>query len=358
MVRQILNGASLHHAFTPAGSTTPKTDPLTGPDDITMLGGRFFVAFQNGVGAQGEATSDGNTFSTVVEFTSSGKVVTQWDVKGKVDGLGADPRRRDVIATVNEDGNSSLYTIAPRAPSAAQIVHYAYNKSLPHFGGTDAVSVDRGAILISASAPGTTGGAAAPQPTYPAVYAVRLDRHTQVAHVHAVFNDEATAHVANVGAGAGKVVKLGLTDPDSNAVVPHSARRFGGAFELNSQGDLQQIFVTRHGRFSLRLSVLNLAQSIDDSAWTMTHGRLYATDSSADAVDVVTGKFPRGAEIAAVTPCNANSAPSTCPAPGFPANYLGWVNQWTGAITPVSLGGPAAATFQPKGLIFAGGNKH
>ena len=84
-----------------------------GPDDITRLGDRLLVGFQNGVGSQGEATSDGNTLSTVVELTGSGKVIRQWYVTGKVDGLGADPYRRDVIATVNEDGNSSLYTVAP-----------------------------------------------------------------------------------------------------------------------------------------------------------------------------------------------------------------------------------------------------
>ncbi len=51
----------------------------------------------------------------------------------------------------------------------------------------------------------------------------------------------------------------------------------------------------------------------------------------------------------AVTPCNANSAPATCPAPGFPANYLGTVSLPTGALSKVRLTG---APLQPKGLIF------
>ena len=89
----------------------------------------------------------------------------QWDVTGKCDGLTADPALGRVIATVNEDAHSSVYLIDP----AGGAVHYRYSAPLASKGGTDAIEVDRGMILISASAPGTTG-AAAPQSTYPAVY--------------------------------------------------------------------------------------------------------------------------------------------------------------------------------------------
>jgi hypothetical protein len=49
-----------------------------------------------------------------------------------------------------------------------------------------------------------------------------------------------------------------------------------------------------------------------------------------------------------VTPCNANSAPSTCPAPGFAANSLGTIDLKTGKVGTVTVIGPVA----PKGLIF------
>jgi hypothetical protein len=48
-VSQILAGASLQHTFTPTGSTTPKTETLSNPDDITRLRDTLFVGFQNGV---------------------------------------------------------------------------------------------------------------------------------------------------------------------------------------------------------------------------------------------------------------------------------------------------------------------
>jgi hypothetical protein len=350
-VRQVLFGMKLHHKYIPAGGTTPKTEPLTGPDDITNIATTLFVGFQNGVGSQGEPSSDGNTDSTIVEFGLGGQMMKQWDVKGKVDGLTADPQAGFVIATVNEDGSSSLYTVAPNGSSANAIQHYTYNKPLPHFGGTDAISVDNGQILVSASAPGTTGGMPPPQPTYPAVYKVSLDSSTHVATVTPLFFDEATATVANAGSMQGKKVKLGLTDPDSNAVVPSFAPRFGGQFELTSQADKEQIFA-KQGKTaaSLNLHVLTLSQSVDDTAWAFGAPEiLFATDATADTVDTVTGDFSHNAILTAVTPCDAANAPATCPAPGFPPNYLGSLNPWTGHISRVKLAGP---NLQPKGLTF------
>lgn len=352
-VTQIASGGQLSHTFTPAGSSTPVSEHLTNPDDITVLGDHLFAGFQNGVGSQGEPSSDGNTDSTVVEFTLAGKAVRQWDIRGKCDGLGADPARHQLVATVNEDDNSGLYTIDPDAEPAGQVQHYSYGKPLPHNGGTDAVVSYRGHLLISASAPGTTGPAA-PDAAYPAVYTVALDPGDHVATVKPVFSDEASATVADSGAQRGKTVNLGLTDPDSNAAVPGSAPRFGGDFELTSQGDLQQIYVRDAGHQSQKLSLLNLSQSVDDTAWiTHPEGRLYATDNGAGTIDTVTGDFRAGTAFTAVTPCNANSAPSTCPAPpAYPANYLGTINLGTGQVSSVPVTGPA---LHPQGLIFAGG---
>jgi hypothetical protein len=302
------------------------------------------------VGPQGEPSASGNRDSTVVEVTTAGQPVAQWDINGKADGLTADPELQTVIATVNEDGNSSLYTITPGSGGTVQ--PYAYNEALPHFGGTDAISVFRGQILISASAPGNTGGAPAPQPTYPAVYAVALDQATSVATVTPLFFDEDPAVVANVGtAQTGQPVNLALTDPDSNEVVPFGAPRFGGTFMLTSQGDQQQIFVTRgQWRSAPSLSVLNLSQSVDDTAWPDGHGTLFATDSTNDTVDAVTGGFPNR-PVVAVTPCGSNLAPSSCPAPPqFPANYLGTVDPWTGEVDPLSTAG--VAIVPQGGLLF------
>jgi hypothetical protein len=344
-VRQILSGQRLHHRYTRAGSRKQHRESLTQPDDITMIGGDLFTGFQNGVGPQGEASPDGNRDSTIVQFTPNGRVLRQWDIRGKCDGLTADPYTGQVIATVNEDANSSLYSIDP---VSGRVTHYSYSRSLPHHGGTDAISFDHGMMLISASAPGTTG-AAAPNPAYPAVYSVTLNRARHLAFIRALFYDESDATAAN-GAHMGKTVKLGLTDPDSNEVVPAVAKRFAGDFMLTSQGDKEQIYVHRAGTRRQHLSVLALSQSVDDTAWaTAWHGAFYATDHDGDAVDVVSGTFWPGTVFVAVTPCDAGNAPATCPAPGFPANYLGQLNTYTGQITAVKLRG---ASLHPQGLIF------
>jgi hypothetical protein len=345
-VRQILNGTKLSHSYVPAGQTASATEPLTKPDDITVLGHHLFTAFQNGVGPKGQPSTDGNTDSTVVEFSPRGNVVHQWDLHGKCDGITADAHRGVLIATVNEDANSSIYTIRPGAPKGAQITHYNYNRPLPHNGGTDAISIYHGLVLISASAPGTvTDSKPAPQRTYPAVYSVMLNSAKHVAKVRPLFYDEARATVANVGSSEGTRVTLALTDPDSNENVPASAHRFAGDFMETSQGDQQQIFVQPKGKVGNHLTVLNLSQSVDDTAWVRSRaGALYATDTSGDTVDVVTGRLRPGSVMVAATPCDANNAPTNCG-----PNYLGQLNPWTGHISRVRLVGPA---LNPQGLVF------
>jgi hypothetical protein len=348
----VINGAKLSHTYVSDGKR--ETEHLTSPDDITVLGHHIFTAFQNGVGPQGQPATDGNDDSTVVEFTPNGHVVRQWDLHGKCDGITADTQLGILIATIDEDANSSVYTIAPGAPKGAQVVHYHYNHNpLPHNGGTDAISIYHGLILVSASAPGTVGKPA-PQASYPAVYVLTFRRPQLLAVVKPLFYDEAAARVANVGPGEGKVVLLALTDPDSNEIVPASGPRFAGDFMLTSQGDKEQIFVQREGRLGSHLAVLKLSQSVDDTAWARSpHGKIYLTNTGGSTVDVISGPFRPGTVFVAVTPCDADNAPATCPAPGFPPNYLGLLNPRTGNITKVNVSGPS---FGPQGMVFIGPN--
>jgi hypothetical protein len=336
-----------NHVFAFATGITHRTatgsEAVSKPDDITSLGGRIYVGFANGVGPQGQASTTGNRNSTIVEFSTSGRKLKQWDIVGKCDGLTADPGLGRVIATVNEDANSSLYLISP----AGTAVHYSYSRPLPSNGGTDALSIYQGQVLVSGSAPGTVGKPA-PQASYPAVYRVTFNGQARVATLHALFSDEAAATTANIP-GSGKHVRLALTDPDSNEVVPAFASRFAGDFMLTSQGDLEQIFVSGAGPRHQSLSVLKLSRSVDDTAWaTGATGALYATDGGG-TINKVTGPFRRGEVLVATTPCGQNNAPSTCPAPGFPANYLGELNPRTGAITKIAVSGPA---FAPSGMLF------
>jgi hypothetical protein len=117
--------------------------------------------------------------------------------------------------------------------------------------------------------------------------------------------------------------------------------RFGGQYMLDSQGDQQQIFLGNPGGPNHELSVLSLSQSVDDTAFPAGPGVLFATDSTSDTVDVITGAFPFG-PVAVAMPCGANSAPPTCTTP----NYLSTINPWTGRVTKVPVGDIA---FVPQG---------
>ena len=125
-VSEILLGSSMHHTYTVGGSTSTHTEALSDPDDISQWGNDLFVGFQNGVGPQGQASADGNLDSTVVEFTLSGRVLAQWDLTGKTDGVTADPGL-GVLATVNEDAKSALYLIRPFAPTSDAVTRFSYN---------------------------------------------------------------------------------------------------------------------------------------------------------------------------------------------------------------------------------------
>ena len=338
-MKQIVFGTTLKHSFQPFGKGAARTEHLVQPDDIVTLGGNLYVGFQNGVGSLGEPSGSGNLDSTLVEFTPAGSVVKQWDMTGKIDGMGADPATGQVFATVNEDSKSSLYTV-----SGGTVTHYTYTPSpLPQQGGTDAVAVYQGKILISASAPGTSGKAPA---SAPAVFAVTLNAGAKTAAAAPFFADNATATGVNVP-NAGKKVTLALTDPDSNGVVPSSSPEFAGDFMLNAQGDKELIFSGASGQ---NLQVLKISNPVDDTAWaTSASGSLYTTDSGADTVDAITGSFTPGTAYTAVAPCNANSAPSACPSPpAYPPNSLGTINLKTGAVGAVAVNGVVS----PKGLIF------
>jgi len=312
---------------------------LTQPDDITKLGGDIYVAWQNGLGPLGQPAAGGATTADVVEYTTGGAVVNRWALTGHIDGLaaypqttGGTPHPDELVATVNEDGNSSLFTVNPGAPSGQQVTQYAYNLNpLPSGGGTDSVAVVDGRLVISASAPTSATG--------PALYQVTLNGTT--ATTQPVFFDNSPAQVANVQSPSmGKTVALKLTDPDSSTVVPAASPRFGGDVVLDSQGDQKLVFVGGATTLAPELSVLSLSQSVDDMAWaTDATGTLYATDSPDNEVFALTGQFTPGSAFTAVTPGDANNPVN---APG----YLGSLDLHTGMITP------AVTTIRPGGLLF------
>jgi hypothetical protein len=316
-------------AHAPAAGFTVKTFSPVGtesaPDDITRMGDSVYVSFQNGVGPLGEASANGTTASTVQQFSLDGKPGKSWQVTGKVDGLTADPEHQRLLLTANEDGNSSFSTISPE--QSKPLTTYTYS-GLTHGGGTDAVSVVNGKILVSASAPVDTSG--------PAAYSVALEGAT--AKLTPLFGDSATATAAN-GPQAGKATTLSLTDPDSNTQVPAAAPRFKNSFMLDAQADQQLIFASNPGSSKQALQVLSVAQPLDDTVFAAhSNQTLLVTDPKDNKVFSITGPFKAGEAVSTVVP---DAGPA----------HLANLDLGTGALAPIK----ELASIQPKGLMFTGG---
>ncbi|WP_042397464.1 LPXTG cell wall anchor domain-containing protein [Streptacidiphilus carbonis] len=317
----------------PAGFTVTQlaTGPagLSSPDDITRLGDHLFVAYQNGVGSDGKPSSNGTTKSVIVEYTLTGKQLASWSVVGKVDGMGADTAHERVLASVNEDGNSSLYSVSPGKSSAKQVEHYGY-QGLTHGGGTDSVLVTGGKIYITASAPaadadGKTYSKAA---LYTATLTPGMSGKDGVVALTAVLADNATA----VDLVTGKSTKLNLSDPDSSEKVPAAVPGIGGDLLLDSQGDKQLVLL--HGGDTPK--VLNVSTQVDDTAFaTNTTGTLYVVDSGSNRLEAITGHFTAGQAFTSV-PGDSDTLKST----------LGTIDLASGKITPFASFG------SPKGLLF------
>lgn len=313
---------------------------VLGPDDLTVLGGHVFVAWQNGVGTKGEPSTTGTTAGTVVEYTAAGRALRHWNLKGKIDGLGADPATRTVIATVNEDGNSSIYTIRPAKFGLSVVRHYRYSPApdagstggVSTGGGTDAVAVAGGVIYVTASAPKAANGTAA--------FRVRLDPHTGIAHLSPTFADNASA----VDGVTGAKVKLALTDPDSNAFVPFTSSRFKGDFVLAAQADQQLVFAHARGIGRPSLTRLPLthggtAAGVDDVRWAArSGGTLYLVDSGANTVYAVSGPFAAGEAFASLDTVGTTAR----------TTEVDTINLHTGALSPFITGLNKA-----KGLAFS-----
>ena len=339
-------------ASSSGGSSGPSTLPgttlvsappagATGPDDITQMaikgmdGGRALIwtGFQNGINPDGTpGTTGGPTQSTVAGYDpSTGALIRSVQVNGKVDGLTADPEIGALIATVNEDDNSAFNLIYPATGSVATY-SYSTNPAVDGNGGTDSIAVLNGQIYVSHSNPNDV--------TQPTDYLVTPDRSTPTltAEITPAFYDNSMA--TNVLTGA--TVQLGLTDPDTNYVMPNQSPRFAGDLATISQADGLIVFAS-HLSHAPQLSVLALTDNkpgnvppIDGLAVaTSNKGTLYVVDGAANTIQALdTTGWPAGTVF--VGEPNDNSNP-----------IIGTLNLSTGVITPLGN------SFQsPKGMLF------
>jgi hypothetical protein len=330
-------------AFTLSTFAGAPNRATSGPDDITSLGGHVFVGWQNGVGTKGEAAPKSHVVdSLVVEYSSRGRILGRWSLKGKVDGIGGDSASNSVVATANEDGNSSIYTIKPSARPAAQVHHYTYSPApdashkggLFTGGGTDSVQVIGRAIFVSASNPSTKRGTAC--------FRVTLGRKG-IAKLSTTFADDATAADGFSGAR----VKLAITDPDSNALVPSNAAMYAGDLMVVGQADQQLVFASGVGKGPLTRLLLTYTTAagvtesagVDDVRWVRSASQtLYIADNGANKIYSVKGPFNPGDAFASLDTVGKASN----------GTEVDGLNPATGEMTPFITGLNTS-----KGLLFA-----
>lgn len=316
-----------------------------GADDITWLplhsdddeGGSplLWVAYQNGIGADGSPATTGATQSTVAGYNpTTGALVKAIQVTGKVDGLIADNSLGMLIATVSEDANSGFNLINP-ATGTVTAFTYSPSPEVSGNGGTDSIAVRGGSIFVAHSNPNDVSQAAD--------FKITLVWSTHTAKLSPVFFDNSAAISVNTGAK----VTLGLTDPDTNFIMPNAGERFGGTLATISQGDGQIIFASHFGK-SPKLSVLSLTDSAQTTlspdgftVATSGHGTLYVVDNKAGAIYALdTSGCSRGTVFIG----EDNSATKA---------GVGTLNLHTGAIHLLSN-----SFVNPKGLLFVPAPEH
>ncbi|MDH6138031.1 hypothetical protein P3T35_000008 [Kitasatospora sp. GP30] len=328
-----------------------------GLDDITLLGDLLFATYQNDAGPDG---SPAGSRSTVVAFDrKTGAVKQTYTIPGKVDGLTADTKHHRVLASANEDLNSSLYVITPDRDHDGHgtITHYTYSPSPAETGtdgtngGTDAISIgSNGTVYVAHSNPDTSLPGA---DNTAAVYTLKLSGST--ARLTPLFGVNDTVPVINPAAGQPTSAPLGLTDPDSNRFL---RGKDGGTLVQDAQADSKLVFVTDLDAKKPTVKQLNLTNAVTPSQGAATPqlddvervdgpGTLFVADGGTGTIyRADTGDVPAGTLFA------SQPAPKAGDLPNDPA--LAVVNTRTGVVTHVSAG---VTLVNPKGLLFVPGDK-
>ncbi len=227
---------------------------LTNPDSITTANGNIYVVYANATNADGTGG-----FSTIVEYSPTGKTLRSFDVTGKSDGLKYNPFDHKLWALRNEDSNPALTLIDPKTGLKTD---YTYAQQAPMLMGSN---VD-----------------AKGQNHSPSIVKARLVNH-QVFVTPVLQGDASLIDIAN----GQNVVSL-QSDPDSLKVDS------AGDLVLDSQADGDLIFINAPGspnQAGLRLHLSNGTPNqitVDDTVFpTSPSGTIYVVDTKGDTVYAV-----------------------------------------------------------------------
>ncbi len=293
------------------------TSRFWNPDPVEVAGDHVWVGFQNTTSKTG---SDG-LFSTVVEYSLSGKLRATFSVLGHVDGVRVDPSTGLVWCLSDEDANPHLTIIDPVAGTTRLFTIDSVN----HGGGFDDITFLGGKAYISASNPTLL----TPN-TDPAIVSATLDTvHDTVVTTPVLLGNASATSVVD-----GSAVTLDLQDPDSMYVTPSRD------LQLDDQADAQLVFVHNPGPGQV-VTVLPIGNQMDDTIFpTSASGTLLVADTT------VTGAVYAIKSKHFDTTRYLSSAPDNSSVIG----YTGTINPSTGVNTPLITGfaSPHGEAFIPK----------
>jgi len=322
---QQANGITSPPGFNVATFARPTSSRIK-PDDITRLNNLIAVTWQNGVGPTGTPGSLGGN-STVTAMNPAGTVVTSWTLPGRCDGLTADPANNRILATVNEDGNTSFFVLRV---GAAPLLLTIVDPSGTITGGLDSITVQGSNYYVSTSNPGSG--------TASVLAKVAIDEVAKTATFSSFVNANATS--TDIVAGGSGAFNPALSDPDSNGVVPNGP--YAGRLYLVSEGDMQVVFVDTPAASSLQNE--KVASAPGDLAWpTSSTGTLYVTDNGTGLVSAISSNNWTVGQPVAASPIKSGE---TAQAGGF----IGALDLTTGNMTPLVEGFKT-----PVGLLFVPG---
>ena len=244
------------------------TKSITGvdfaPDSIAILNGNVYIGYGDGVAPDG---SDGKS-STIVEYTSSGQMITTYSVLGHNDGLRVNPNTNQLWAMQNEDANPNLVIIDPTTQTQTT---YTFGPT-PHGGGYDDIAFSGNNVYLSASNPANNPN------TKPAIVQATIVGNTVSVTPVLYGNAKAIDIPTNTS------TKLNLQDPDSMIFDAF------GDLLLDSQADAELIVVHNVGLFNQSVWHLPLTENgapvqIDDTVFaTSTHGTVLVSDRDGETV--------------------------------------------------------------------------
>jgi hypothetical protein len=254
----------------------------TAPDSIALGSNSIWVSYANGADSTGLGGS-----STVVQYKFNGRVRQTYSIPGSVDGLKVDPETGLVWALQNQDGNSTLTLIDPKAKTTSGPISYALPSSVH---GYDDVVFRFDKVFLSYTNP--TG------PTDPSIQLLQNGSNPLV--VTPILLTGATG--TNLATGATNQL-TSQSDPDSLKLAPN------GDLMLSSGADGQLIFVSHPGSPNQSVSFLSLldpsgvpVSELDDAVFvTAERGSFYLADTGNNRVlKIDVEDLPKGSLYASV----------------------------------------------------------